>query len=101
MSHNGLPAQPQWTRRMETVEVLRHGPASFEAERARHDTAAIETIRDGAVLLAIIIRRTHSPNGISFVTPPDYSLQVGEMTRDTGYEISPHVHLPIHRDTVG
>jgi len=61
----------------------------------------IETIKDGSKVVAIIIRRTYSEAGIKFPTPPDFSLQLGTMTRPVGYKVPPHVHHPVRRETVG
>jgi len=51
---------------------------------------------DGAVA-AIIVRSGFNPEGIQFVTPDDYSQQLGYMRRPAGYVIQPHVHLQIDR----
>jgi hypothetical protein len=63
--------------------------------------AMIETIKDGAQVIAILIPREHSEAGICFVTPSDFSLQLGTMTRATGHRVLPHAHQPVRRETVG
>lgn len=51
---------------------------------------------DGYVA-AIIVRNEFRPEGIQFVTPDDYSQQLGYMTRPSGYRIQPHIHLHVDR----
>ena len=57
----------------------------------------IEEIHNGEELMAIIIRKTFSKDGIEFFTPYDYAQQVGYMKRPKGYIIKPHVHYRIPR----
>lgn len=57
----------------------------------------VETVRHEDRTLAIIIRSTHSGEGIQFFTPPEYSQQLGYMKRPAGYRIQPHVHLQVER----
>lgn len=61
----------------------------------------IETISHEGATVAMIIRRGHQAKGISFVTPLDFSLQLGTMTRPAGYEVVPHIHNPVRRETIG
>ena len=58
---------------------------------------SVETVRHEDRTLAIIIRSTHSGEGIQFFTPPEYSQQLGYMKRPAGYRIQPHVHLQVER----
>lgn len=57
----------------------------------------IETIQNGGMQLALIIRRSFRKDGIEFFTPDSYSQQLGYMNRPAGYVISPHVHNPVAR----
>jgi hypothetical protein len=57
----------------------------------------IETVIHEHRTLAIILRSSHSGEGIQFFTPPDYSQQLGYMKRPAGYQIQPHVHLRVER----
>jgi hypothetical protein len=59
----------------------------------------VERIVHDGKTLAIIVRSGFSVQGIEFLTPNDYSLQLGYMTRPEGYVIKPHVHLPVERTT--
>jgi len=52
--------------------------------------------RQGA-LLAIIIKKDYSSNGIEFFTDPDSSQQLGYMKRPSGYEVVPHKHNRVER----
>jgi mannose-6-phosphate isomerase-like protein (cupin superfamily) len=58
----------------------------------------IETIKQGSLVLAIILRRTFSRDGIEFLTPSNFSQQLGYMKRPQGYVIAPHVHNPVKRE---
>ena len=44
------------------------------------------------LLLAIIIRRGFSDEGVSFVTPPENFLQLGILNHKEGSKIKPHLH---------
>jgi hypothetical protein len=35
------------------------------------------------------------------VTPPDFSLQLGSMSRPAGYKVVPHTHNLVRRETIG
>jgi len=61
----------------------------------------IERITHNDELLAIIVRKDYKKDGISFITPNDFSLQLGYMTRPEHYKIKPHMHHPVKRETVG
>lgn len=58
----------------------------------------IEQIKEGATVLAIILRRAHCQDGIQFFTPPEFSQQLAYMKRPSGYVIQPHVHNPVKRE---
>jgi hypothetical protein len=57
----------------------------------------IEEVRVDGVVAAIIVRSGFNPDGIQFVTPDDYSQQLGYMRRPAGYVIQPHIHLQVER----
>lgn len=57
----------------------------------------IERIEVGGEEVAIIIRPVDTVDGISFVTPPESSMQIGMMRRPVGYKIAPHVHKKVVR----
>ena len=57
----------------------------------------IESIIDGDIQLALIVRSSFKKNGIEFFTPGSYSQQLGYMNRPAGYVIPPHVHNPVAR----
>jgi len=59
----------------------------------------IESVLIEGRVAAIIVRSSFRPDGIQFVTPADFSQQLGFMRRPTGYKIQPHVHLPLERET--
>jgi mannose-6-phosphate isomerase-like protein (cupin superfamily) len=57
----------------------------------------IENIRQGSTELAIIIRASYVREGITFLTPNDYSQQLGYMNRRAGYRIAAHIHNAVPR----
>jgi hypothetical protein len=57
----------------------------------------IEEVKVDGVIAAIIVRSGFNPDGIQFVTPDDYSQQLGYMRRPAGYVIQPHIHLQVER----
>jgi len=60
-------------------------------------TSPIEEVMVDGYVAAIIVRNEFRPEGIQFVTPDDYSQQLGYMTRPSGYRIQPHIHLHVDR----
>ncbi|HYE84970.1 MAG TPA: hypothetical protein VEA16_01350 [Vicinamibacterales bacterium] len=61
----------------------------------------IETIQWQDQIIAIIVRAGYDVEGIKFLTPNDFALQLGHMRRPTGYQVVPHTHNPVDRHTVG
>ncbi|HJZ23225.1 MAG TPA: hypothetical protein VJ201_02110 [Candidatus Babeliales bacterium] len=61
----------------------------------------IETITHKDIVLAIIVYKNYHKDGISFITPNDYTLQLGYMHHPANHEIKPHMHLPVCRETIG
>ena len=60
-----------------------------------------ESIMHAGSIIAIIVRRDYEVNGINFLSPNDFSLQLGYMKRPQGYQVVPHVHNPVQRQTIG
>jgi len=60
----------------------------------------IENILDGQEQIAVILRAGYAREGITFLTPNDYSQQLGYMNRPAGYRIPPHVHNPVQREVM-
>lgn len=60
-------------------------------------TSPIETVSFDGQVAAIIVRNEFRPDGIQFVTPDDFSQQLGYMRRPSGYRIQPHIHLHVDR----
>ena len=58
----------------------------------------IERIAHHGKELAIIIRRSYKAEGISFLTSPDSSMQLGYMNHPAGHRIEPHVHRIFRRE---
>lgn len=61
----------------------------------------IERIIHNGTVIALIIYKGYRQDGIQFLSPNEYPLQLGFMTRPKGYQILPHTHNPIHRNTIG
>lgn len=61
----------------------------------------VEVINHKGIVIAIIVRKGYCREGIEFLTPNDYSLQLGHMMRPVGYEVIPHTHNPVRRETYG
>lgn len=62
---------------------------------------AIEAIRFKDKVLGYLIRHTGSPKKTQFVTDSKDKLQVGFVVYPRGGEVTPHIHLPVKRRTVG
>ena len=60
----------------------------------------IERIEHEGVVLAIIIPAKHKAKGIEFYTDDKFSQQLGYMERPAGYQVIPHVHLPVARQVI-
>ena len=58
----------------------------------------LERIKYKSRILAIIIRNSYEQEGIDFFTPENFSQQIGYMKRPSGYEIKPHLHIPVKRE---
>jgi hypothetical protein len=61
----------------------------------------IETIQWNDQIIALIIRAGYDVEGIKFLSPNDFSLQLGHMRRAAGYQVVPHTHNPVVRNTIG
>ena len=63
----------------------------------------VEFIKHDNCVIAIIVYNDHfiEENEIQFLTPNDYSLQLGYMNRPKGYQVKPHIHNPVQRKTIG
>jgi hypothetical protein len=57
----------------------------------------IEQIQYEDKTLAIILRHEFQKDGIEFLTPSDFSQQLGYMKRKKGHVIKPHVHNVLNR----
>jgi hypothetical protein len=71
------------------------------SEQMTQTLAPMETIRDHDQILAIIVHRDFDVDGIQFLSPNYFSLQLGHMRRPTGYQVVPHMHNAVQRHTVG
>ena len=61
---------------------------------------AIEFFGEVSRPRAIVIRSTESVPGIQFYSPPDYSQQLGLMTRPAGYIVPAHIHNQVERKII-
>lgn len=58
----------------------------------------IEIIKDNDEILAIIIRKDFTADGIKFFTPDDFSQQLAYMRHPKGKKIKPHIHNAVKRE---
>ena len=58
----------------------------------------IEYFKYKETVYAIIINSDYKSEGIKFLTPNNFSQQLGYMNRPTGYKILPHIHNVISRE---
>lgn len=58
----------------------------------------IEWIQEQGVKFAVIIRHSFQKEGLEFITPDEFPLQIGYMNRPKDYIISPHVHHAYNRE---
>jgi hypothetical protein len=58
----------------------------------------VESIKDGEVILAILVRSDYQKDGVEFFTPSDFSQQLAFMKHPKGKVIEPHIHNPIRRE---
>ena len=58
----------------------------------------IEFFKNKNVTYAIIIKNSYRDEGIKFLTPDNFSQQLGYMNRPEGYKIKPHLHNSISRE---
>jgi hypothetical protein len=59
-----------------------------------------EIVHDNSVI-AIIVYRNYQTEGIKFLSPAEFGLQLGFMQRQAGYQVVPHIHNPVHRHSIG
>jgi hypothetical protein len=59
-----------------------------------------EEVKLNSKIIAVIIRRNFSKDGIEFFTPNDFSQQLGYMKRGKDYHIEPHIHNSISREVM-
>lgn len=67
-------------------------------KQAGHRAGGIEEIRHGETVLAIILPSTFEAPGTTFLTPNDYSQQLGYMHHPRGKVIEPHCHNHVPRE---
>jgi hypothetical protein len=60
----------------------------------------IERVTHGGDLLAIIIRKEYSAEGITFFTPADFSQQFAYMNHPKGKIVDPHIHNIVKREVL-
>lgn len=60
----------------------------------------IEYVKGRENIIAIIVRNDFKKEGISFLTPNEYSQQLAFMNHPKGKIIEPHVHNPVSRQVL-
>lgn len=61
----------------------------------------IEKIECDGLVIAHIIYKDYENEGIEFFSSNEYPLQLGSMKHSRGHKVSPHIHNPVKRNTVG
>ena len=57
----------------------------------------VEIIKDGDLILSMIIRASVTPEKTTFITPDEFYQQAGFIVYEKGGYIKAHIHLPIER----
>ena len=79
------------------MDMLTNTARAFDLDACPAQTPFIESVRHGTTELALIIRASYVREGITFLTPNDYSQQLGYMNRRAGYRIPAHIHNSVPR----
>lgn len=66
-----------------------------------NNASPVEVIASDGIALAYIVDPHWSPSETTFMTPGDFSLQMGMIVYGAGQDIPAHVHLPITRQVEG
>lgn len=61
-------------------------------------TLEVERIAHNGEVYALVLRKDVEGEGINFITPESYPLQVGVQTRKTGDEVEPHAHKTVKKE---
>ena len=61
----------------------------------------IEWVKDGQMVVAVIISAEYQPDKTEFITPDDYKQQFGFIVYEKGKTITPHLHRPVKRSITG
>ena len=61
----------------------------------------IEWVKSIDETIAIIIRKDYKPEKTTFITPNEFSQQIGFIVYEESGKIVPHEHLPLERSIVG
>lgn len=52
------------------------------------------------MIMALVLRREDDFSGVNFVTPPEFSQQLGFLKHPEGHRISPHTHNRVKREVI-
>jgi mannose-6-phosphate isomerase-like protein (cupin superfamily) len=61
---------------------------------------AVEEIRDGEAIIAVIVRSSFDAPGVHFFSQPYFSQQLGLINYPAGHTITPHVHNKVPREVM-
>jgi hypothetical protein len=65
------------------------------------DNQIVEIISDKGIPLSYIIRHEIMPESTTFLTPPEFTQQVGFVVYPPGGEVKRHLHLKLERHLTG
>ena len=88
------------------MQTIYYAPSSMKMgydrmEMTSERRSMIDKIVYESTVIALIIYKNYTQDGIQFLSPLEYSLQLGYMSREKGYQVMPHIHNPVHRKTIG
>ncbi len=78
----------------------RLAPADASATPLQPTPEPVEEIRDGDMVLAVIIRGSYREPGVHFFSQDHFSQQLGHIRYPQGHVIVPHVHNPVSREVM-
>jgi hypothetical protein len=90
-------------RKVEDNKKKANSSYSFisQGKMSMSDNQITEIISDMGKPLTYIIRHEIIPESTTFLTPPEFTQQVGFVVYRSGGEVKRHMHLPLERHLIG
>jgi len=80
---------------------IRHFLAVSTISLRSAQTFSIEWVKEGQWVAAVIISAEYQLDKTEFITPPDYTQQIGFIVNKKGKTTVQHLHLPVERTILG